>query len=219
MPTRPPTSAELDDLAARAATAPAGAWRKQEDGGLDHFTLRGGSGTADLHLYAPADAGAAVTRLLDAARADLPRLVTEVQRLRAEVEALQSERDGRAEKPAAAPAPRRPAAEALEMDDDAVLALAAPFHVGPKEMKAAASDPLAALSVQVARALLPDAKEVERARLIAMAFAASRGQMDDFWAARKMRGGKKAAAGAETRQKKEPPNRRRKPSLTGDSSE
>jgi hypothetical protein len=27
-----------------------------------------------------------------------------------------------------------------------------------------------------------------------MAFAATRGQMDDFWAARKMRGGKKAAA-------------------------
>ena len=97
----------------------------------------------------------------------------------------------------AGPAGRRagaasPAAEAQEIDDDdAVLALAAPFHVGPKEMKAAATDPLAALSVQVARALLPDAKEVERARLIAMAFAASRGQMDDFWAARKMRGGRR----------------------------
>ena len=60
-------------------------------------------------------------------------------------------------------------------------------------MKAAASDPLAALSVQVARSLLPDAREVERARLIAMAFAATRGNMDDFWAARKMRAGKKAA--------------------------
>ena len=60
-------------------------------------------------------------------------------------------------------------------DDDAALALAAPFHVGPKEMKAAQTDPLAALSVQVARALLPDAKEIERARLIAMAFAATPG--------------------------------------------
>ena len=79
--------------------------------------------------------------------------------------------------------------------------MAAPFHVGPKEMKAAASDPLAALAVQVARALLPDAREVERARLIAMAFAATRGHMDDFWAARKMRGGKKAAAAAETKRK------------------
>ena len=197
---RPPTHSELEDLAACAAAAPSGTWRKQEGGRLDHITLRGGPGTGDLHLYAPAEAGAAITRLLDAARADMPRLVVEVQRLRAEVEALQSEQARRAEKPAAAPGPRRPAMEDIELDDYGALALAAPFHVGPKEMKAAASDPLAALSVQVARALLPDAKEVERARLIAMAFAASRGQMDDFWAARKMRGGKKAAS-ATTRKK------------------
>jgi len=203
MAQRPPTHSELEDLAACAAAAPSGTWRKQEGGGLDHFTLRGGPGTGDLDLYAPADAGAAITRLLDAARADMPRLVAEVQRLRAEVEALQSEQAQRAARSTAAPAPRRPAAAAQEIDDDAaVLALAAPFHVGPKEMKAAASDPLAALSVQVARALLPDAKEVERARLIAMAFAASRGQIDDFWAARKMRGGKNAAAGTETKRKK-----------------
>ena len=205
MAQRPPTSSELENLAALAEAAPSGGWRKQEGGGLDHFTLRGGAGNADAHLYAAEDVGAAVTRLLDAARADLPRLVAEVQRLRVEVETLQSEKDQRAARPVAvaAAAPRRPAAFAQEIDDDdAVLALAAPFHVGPKEMKAAASDPLAALSVQVARALLPDAKEVERARLIAMAFAASRGQMDDFWAARKMRGGKKTAAGAETQRKK-----------------
>lgn len=203
MPQRPPTSSELENLATLAEAAPSGSWRKQEGGGLDHFTLRGGSGTADLHLYAPPEAGAAVTRLLEAARADMPRLVAEVQRLRAEVEALQSEQTQRAAKSTAAPAPRRPAAEAQEIDDgDAALALAAPFHVGPKEMKAAATDPLAALSVQVARALLPDAKEVERARLIAMAFAATRGNMDDFWAARKMRGGKNAAAGTETKRKK-----------------
>jgi len=195
MAQRPPVSSELEDLAAHAAAAPSGTWRKQEGEGLEHFALRGASGTADLHLYAPAEAGEAVTRLFDAARADLPRLVAEVQRLRSEVEALQSEKDRRVDKPAAAPA-RRPAMEDVEIDDDAALALAAPFHVGPKEMKAAASDPLAALSVQVARALLPDAKEVERARLIAMAFAATRGNMDDFWAARKMRAGKKTAAPA-----------------------
>jgi hypothetical protein len=73
------------------------------------------------------------------------------------------------------------------MDDEAALSLAAPFRVGPKEMKAAQTDPLAALSVQVAKALQPDAKELERARLIAMAFAASKGDLDAFWAARKMR--------------------------------
>jgi hypothetical protein len=198
MAQRPPTSSELTNLAALAEAAPSGGWRKQEGAGLDHFSLRGAAGQADAHLFAAEDVGAAITRLLEAARADLPRLAAEVQRLRAEVETLQSEKDQRAARPAiaVAPAPRRPAAEAQEVDDDAVLALAAPFHVGPKEMKAAATDPLAALSVQVARALLPDAKEVERARLIAMAFAASRGQMDDFWAARKMRGGKKTAAAA-----------------------
>lgn len=194
MAQRPPTSSELNELATRAEAAPLGAWRRQEGGELEHFTLRRGQGEAELHLFAPAEAGDAVTRLLEAARADLPRLVAEVRRLRDEVEALQSEQKAR---PAAAsaPAPARRAAEAMEIDDDAPLALAAPFHVGPKEMKAAQTDPLAALSVQVARALLPDAKEMERARLIAMAFAASRGQMDDFWAARKMRStGKKTAA-------------------------
>ena len=126
----------------------------------------------------------------------MPRLVAEVQRLRAEVEALQSEKDQRGGQPRPPRSPPRRAAPRRPRRSTTTtrLALAAPFHVGPKEMKAAATDPLAALSVQVARALLPDAKEVERARLIAMAFAASRGQMDDFWAARKMRGGKKAAA-------------------------
>ena len=89
-----------------------------------------------------------------------------------------------------APSPPR-AAEAFAVDDAAGLGLAAPFRVGPKEMKAAQTDPLAALSVQVARALQPDAKEVERARLIAMAFAASQGDLEAFWAARRQR---KAAA-------------------------
>jgi hypothetical protein len=187
MPTRPPTNAELDELATRADAAPAGAWRKQDGDAADHFTLRGGSAAGDLHLFAPGEAGEAITRLLDAARTDMPRLVDEVRRLRAEVDTLQSE---------SRPAPRAAetkARPALDIADDAPLALSAAFHVGPKEMKAAASDPLAALAVQVARALQPDAKEVERARLIAMAFAATRGHMDDFWAARKMRGGGKKA--------------------------
>ena len=191
MAQRPPTHSELDDLAARAEAAPSGSWRRQEGGGLEHFTLRRGQGEADVHLYAPGDAGEALTRLIEAARADLPRLVAEVRRLREEVDALQSERESR---PAAAAKAPRVTADSMEIDEDAPLALAAPFHVGPREMKAAASDPLAALSVQVARALLPDAKEIERARLIAMAFAATRGQMDDFWSARKMRtAGKKTA--------------------------
>ena len=202
MAQRPPTTSELQALAAHADAAPAGSWRKQEGGGLEHFTLRGSAGKGDLHLYAPAEAAEAITRLLEAARADMPRLVAEVQRLRTEVETLQAEKDRRPERPAPAPAAKsRASMDDIEIDDDSALALAAPFHVGPKEMKAAATDPLAALSVQVARALLPDAKEIERARLIAMAFAASRGQMDDFWAARKMRGGSKKKEKAATKKK------------------
>ena len=197
MAQRPPTATELEELAARAAAAPGGSWRKQEGDALDHFALRGSAGAGEAHLYAAPEAAEAITRLLDAARSDLPRLVAEVQRLRTEVDTLQSEKDRRPERPAASPAAtKRAAMDDIEIDDDSALALAAPFHVGPKEMKAAATDPLAALSVQVARALLPDAKEIERARLIAMAFAASRGQMDDFWAARKMRGGTKKKAAA-----------------------
>jgi hypothetical protein len=196
MAQRPPTASELEDLANRASAAPSGTWRKQEGEGLEHFALRGAAGAGEVHLFAAPEAGEAITRLLDAARADLPRLVAEVQRLRGEVETLQSEKDRRPAKAAETAPARRASMDDIEIDDDSALALAAPFHVGPKEMKAAASDPLAALSVQVARALLPDAKEIERARLIAMAFAASRGQMDDFWAARKMRGGQKKKTAA-----------------------
>ena len=41
--------------------------------------------------------------------------------------------------------------------------------------------------MQVAKALSPDASPVDRARLIAMAFAASQGDLETFWAARRQR--------------------------------
>src|SRR6185436_10706352 len=65
--------------------------------------------------------------------------------------------------------------------------LSAPFRVTGPAAAAARTEPLIALAVQVAKALDPQAKELERARLIAMAFAASRGDLDAFWAARKQR--------------------------------
>jgi hypothetical protein len=125
----------------------------------------------------------------------VPRLAEEVKRLREEIDrARAAAREARAARPAEKSerpaAPRVP--EALPIDDDTALGLAAPFRVGPKEAKAAQTDPLVALAVQVARALQPDAKEIERARLIAMALAATRGDMDAFWAARKMRTTKSA---------------------------
>jgi hypothetical protein len=56
-------------------------------------------------------------------------------------------------------------------------------------VSAAKDDPLMALAVQVARGAGAEAGEVDRARLIAMAFAAARGDMETFWGARRKRTG------------------------------
>jgi hypothetical protein len=190
---RPLSDDELKAVLERVARLGDRGWRQQPDAGLGLFTLRVADADEAVHLYAAADKGRAIVETLESARQDLPRLVEEVRRLREEADnararAREAARARPAEKDArpAAPPPPRPA-EAVAMDDDAALSLAAPFRVGPKEMKAAQTDALAALSVQVAKALQPDAKEIERARLIAMAFAASKGDLDAFWSARKMR--------------------------------
>jgi hypothetical protein len=198
---RPLSDDELKAILERVARLGDRGWRQQPDAGLGLFTLRVADADDAVHLYAPADKGRAIVETLESARQDLPRLAEEVRRLREEADntratarAAARARPAEKDERPAAPPPR--AAEAFAMDDDAALSLAAPFRVGPKEMKAAQTDPLAALSVQVAKALQPDAKEIERARLIAMAFAASKGDLDAFWSARKMRtqpaGGKAA---------------------------
>jgi hypothetical protein len=191
---RPLSDDELQALLARTARLADRGWRQQPEAALGLFSLRTGDADDVVHLYAPEDKGRAIVEVLESARQDLPRLAEEVRRLREEIDAARAAaREAAVARPAAAkadkderPAPAR-AAEAFAMDDDAASSLAAPFRVGPKEAKAAQTDPLAALSVQVARALQPDAKEIERARLIAMAFAASKGDLDSFWTARKMR--------------------------------
>jgi hypothetical protein len=189
-PSRPPTDEELDAMIARAARLGDRGWRQQPAAGLGLFAQRAADADDIVHLYAPEEKGRAIVEALEAARQDVPRLAEEVKRLREEIErARAAAREARAARPAEKserPEPKR-AAEAFAIEDDAGLGLAAPFRVGPKEAKAAQTDPLVALAVQVARALQPDAREIERARLIAMALAASRGDMDAFWAARKMR--------------------------------
>jgi len=196
---RPLTDGELEAMVARAGTLGDRGWRQQPDAGLGLFTLRVADADDAVHLYAPEARGRAIVEALESARQDLPRLVEEVQRLRQEIEtARAAAREAGRARPAEkgeAPAPAR-AEEAFALDDDAGLGLAAPFRVGPKEAKAAQTDPLVALSVQVARALQADAKEIERARLIAMAFAASKGDLDGFWSARKMRTQSAGKAGA-----------------------
>ncbi|PYQ42771.1 MAG: hypothetical protein DMF77_11865 [Acidobacteria bacterium] len=188
---RPLSDDELQAILARAARLGDRGWRQQAEAGLGVFILRAADADDAVHLYAPPDKGRAIVETLESARQDLPRLAEEVRRLREEADrARAAARDAARSRPAEkgeGPAAPARAAEAFAVDDDSALSLAAPFRVGPKEMKAAQADPLAALSVQVAKALQPDAKEIERARLIAMAFAASKGDLDAFWAARKMR--------------------------------
>lgn len=193
MEKRPRTRGRLDEgelEALAAGVSPVGevGWRHQP-GPLDVFVLRGNDET--VHLYAAPERGQAILDALESAREDIPRLVAEVRRLRTE---LEEERQKKRPEPVpAVPALRRPAGD-VEIAEDALVSLAAPFRVGPREMKAAKDDPLVALAVQVAKALQPDAKDIERARLIAMAFAAARGDTTGFWASRQQRSTKAKAA-------------------------
>src|SRR6185295_10159183 len=128
----------------------------------------------DVALALEHERGRAWVRPDEAARAALravPRLVAEVRRLRQRVGDLEGEQDRLTRE-------SKRAARAL---------LAAPFRVSARAASAAKDDPLAALAVQVARSLAEDASEVERARLIAMAFAAAEGNLEAFWTARKQR--------------------------------
>ncbi len=134
--------------------------------------------------------------LADSLAQALPRLREDLRAVRADAEmlraALEKEKES-GEKAARQPPPARSSRnEAPDEEAEAAGALlAAPFRVSAKAAAAARADPLAALAVQVAKALSPDATPVDRARLIAMAFAASQGDLEAFWAARRQR---KAAA-------------------------
>jgi hypothetical protein len=180
---RSPSAAELSEVEQRAARI--SRWRRLEGDALSAFVLREGPGRDTAHLYAPAEVGEALSRLA----ADAGRLAAALRKERSAAEDLRTRLE-RAESRDPSRAPRREAASDIE--EEAAVSLAAPFRAGPKAVHEAKTDPLMALAVQVARAMQPEAPEVERARLIAMAFAASRGDMEGFWAARRQRG-KKAA--------------------------
>ena len=177
---RPPTAAELGEIEQRAGRA--GRWRRLEGDARATFVLRETGGREPAHLFAPADLGEELIR----AAADAGRLAAALRKQRAETEDLRSRLE-HLESRAQPPARRRVAADA-SVEEEAAVSLAAPFHVSPKAIHAAKTDPLQALAVQGARAMQPDAREVERARLLAMAFAASRGDLEGFWAARRQRG-------------------------------
>ena len=169
---------DLEAVEKRAAALGRGQWRRARLGAADVFVQReAGQDAAQLH--AAEDVGEAVM----AAGGDLKALAAEVRRLQAEVEDAQA----RAAVKGALASKARPSAE---LEEQASGLLAAPFHVSGKAAKAAQTDPLVALAVQASKALQPDAREVERARLIAMSLAATNGDMDAFWAARRQRGTK-----------------------------
>jgi hypothetical protein len=167
-----------------------------DDRELDELQRLAPPGSAIAFQLEPGPGGKAWLRpdeASDKAYRAVPRLVETVRRLRRDAEAARSEaeRVAQKEKPAAAPpfrdADKEDAAEALGS------LLSAPFNVSPRAASEAKNDPLKALAVQVARALGEGAAEIERARLIAMALAATQGDMDRFWEARKQRAARKAA--------------------------
>src|SRR5262245_29371473 len=130
----------------------------------------------------------------------VPRLVGEVRRLRGRVQELEEEESRRAKEARRSKSDgseeAKPVREAPAASEDLAGLLAAPFRVSPRAAAAAKDNPLAALAVQVARSLAEDASDVDRARLIAMAFAAAQGNMEAFWQARKQRSLSKLNAAA-----------------------
>lgn len=135
---------------------------------------------------------ASARELADALAQKLPRVRDDLRASRSEADSLRAalEKEKSSQEKARAstgsPARARSAAEDQQAEDAGAL-LAAPFRVSARAAAAARTEPLSALAVQVAKALSPDASPVERARLIAMAFAATQGDLESFWAARRQR--------------------------------
>jgi hypothetical protein len=178
-----------DDLDALLARLPAGG----------AIPLRIEEDRTGRALVLPDDGALAAVRAV-------PSLVAEVKRLRRAVKEHEDRRREQDARPRAVPEPAAPppAPEIPEgaLDDLGSL-LSAPFRVSPRAAAAAKDDPLAALAVQVARATGDGAPEKERARLIAMAFAAAEGDLDGFWEARRSR---KAPGSAPARKKRSTPD-------------
>ena len=178
-----------DDLDALLARLPAGG----------AIPLRIEEDRTGRALVLPDDGALAAVRAV-------PSLVAEVKRLRRAVKEHEDRRREQDARPSAVPEPASPPA-APEIPegalDDLGSLLSAPFRVSPRAAAAAKDDPLAALAVQVARATGDGAPEKERARLIAMAFAAAEGDLDGFWEARRSR---KAPGSAPARKKRSTPD-------------
>jgi hypothetical protein len=166
-----------------------------------------GRGDDAVRLYARHDVAAALLALLDALPRALARAHEEAGDLRDQLERARARLD--AEAAPRAPGRPTPDPKATATLENVPVALVAPFRPTPRALAAAKSDPLIALAVQATKAMQPEANDVERARLLAMAFAASQGDMERFWAARRQRSAP-ARRGASARAPSRPPAGRRR---------
>lgn len=175
----------LDALARRRWSTP--------EAGFSKLTV--GSGDGEITVYARPDAAAALLDTLTAAADALHDARAEATALRARVEKLEARAPVRA-----APAPTRQHQEDARQPSarmalaDVPAALVAPFHPSARTLASAKKDPLVALAVQASKAMLSDASELERARLLAMAYAASTADLERFWSARAQRSAAKLKA-------------------------
>ena len=172
-----------------------GTW-KRDDERLARWTLRAGG--ALYAFTADDETGTAIVSALQRLPEVIDALRKERDTLAAERDDLQDELKHAAKRPmpaqhgpAAAP---RPAAGTSTSLADVPLSMIGTFSVSPKVQAAAKKDPLMALVVQIDKAMKPEASDLDRARLLAMAAAVSRGDLDTFWAAGTEKSKKKLAA-------------------------
>jgi hypothetical protein len=169
-----------------------GTW-KRDDERLARWTLRVGG--ASYAFIADDDSASAIAGALQR----LPELFAALAKERDAAVADREDAEAalKRAKPTPAPAPTH-ARDASASLADVPLAMIGTFSVSPKLKAAAKKDPLAALVVQIDKAMAPDASELDRARLLAMAAAVGRGDMDTFWAAGTEKSKKKLAAATES---------------------
>jgi hypothetical protein len=174
-----------------------GDWQR-EDAALEQWTLR--SGDRPVRFAADRASGNAITRGL----AVVPELVAKLQNknaaLAAEIDQLHAALDAAKRRPAAPPTaavvkaatpPPKATKPELTSLEHVPLAMIGGFTLTPKLKAAAKKDPLVALAVQVDKAMSPDASDLDRARLVAMANAIARGDLATFWSASTERSKKK----------------------------
>ena len=192
-PAKQNAAPEIQQLARRIDGFARHRWSSVD--GLTCLTL--GTGENEVTLYAPPAVAetfletiSAAAAALDDARAELGTFQKRVETLERELTTAHAAGSESRRSSAAGGTTGADGAHAATLEN-VPAALIAPFHPDARTLAAAKENPLLALAVQTTKAMQPDASELERARLLAMAYAASTGDMTRFWAARTQRSAKK----------------------------